>query len=133
LVFRFERQLRHQTQGPFTATDLSVLGATLRYGPIPLSELAAREHLSLPTISKVASKLEKAGLVKRVLDAEDRRIVRVNITPAGERLIHDGRNRRNKWLADCMSSLDPDELDALQAAIPVLERMLGDDAWNTGR
>jgi DNA-binding MarR family transcriptional regulator len=127
-----ERQLRQQTQGPFTATDLSVLGATLRYGPIPLSEVAAREHLSLPTISKVVSKLEKARFVRRVLDAEDRRIVRVNITAAGERFIYDGRDRRNKWLADCMSSLEQDELDTLQAAIPVLERMLGDDAWNTG-
>lgn len=92
-----ERQLRRQGTDPFTPTQLSVIGAIYRHGPIALGDLAARERLSAPMISKVVASLDKAGVVRRIPDEGDRRVCRVAIATAGERWIEEGQARRNAW------------------------------------
>lgn len=125
-VAPLERQLRQETAGPYTPTQLSVIGAISRHGPIPLGELAARERLSPPTISKIVASLEDAGIVGRLPDRDDRRVCRVAITTAGSRWIKQSRARRNEWLAERIAMLSPPERAAIAAALPVLERLLGE-------
>jgi DNA-binding MarR family transcriptional regulator len=121
-----ERELRQADVEGFTPTQLAVIGSIKRLGPITLSQLAARERLSAPTISKVVGALEDAGLVVRELDAHDRRVWRVRLTEAGEAFIEEGRQRRSEWLADRLGRLSARERATLLAAVPVLERLLDD-------
>jgi DNA-binding transcriptional ArsR family regulator len=67
------RELRQQSSEPLTATQVSVLASIYRHGPMPLGELASRERLSPPRISKVVDSLEVAGFVERTRDQADRR------------------------------------------------------------
>lgn len=122
-----ERELRATGVEGFTPTQLTVIGSILRVGPITLSQLAARQRLSAPTISKVVGALEDAGLVVRELDPDDRRVWWVRLTEAGEAFVEDGRQRRSQWLADRMARLTGRERATLLAAVPVLERMLEPD------
>ena len=126
-VAPLERHLRQQGADPYTPTQLSVIGAIYRHGPIPIGELASRERLSAPTISKVVASLEAAGIVERFPDAQDRRVCRVAITPAGQRWITKGRAQRNEWLADKIINLSAADRAALASAIPVLERLIGEE------
>lgn len=48
-----------------------------------LSELAEKQAVSLPTMSKTISTLEERGWVERLRSSEDRRVVLVELTPAG--------------------------------------------------
>lgn len=48
-----------------------------------VQELADRVHLSQSALSRLVARLEKEGLVDRGICSEDRRGVRVAITPAG--------------------------------------------------
>ena len=61
-----------------------------------------------------------AGLVERVRDAEDRRIVRVSLTPRGRRAYDAKRARFVKAWGTGLSDLEP---DALRGATVVLERL----------
>jgi DNA-binding MarR family transcriptional regulator len=126
-VARLERQFRRETSGPYTPTQLSVIGAIYRYGPIPLGELASRERLSPPSISQVVATLEEVRIVERIPDPADRRVCRVAITAAGNRWIEANRVRRNEWLAERIAMLSPPERAAIATAVPVLERLLGED------
>ncbi|MFL7810188.1 MAG: MarR family winged helix-turn-helix transcriptional regulator [Anaerolineae bacterium] len=47
------------------------------------TELAGCSHVRPATISKTIQRMEKAGLVERRHDAEDQRLSRVYLTPAG--------------------------------------------------
>ena len=124
IIGPLERELRQVDVEGFTPTQLAVIGSIKRLGPISLSQLAARERLSSPTISKVVSALEDAGLVVRELDADDRRVWRVRLTDAGETFVEEGRQRRSEWLAERLARLSARERATLHAAIPVLERLL---------
>lgn len=117
------RELRQQASGPLTATQISVLGSIHRHGPLSLGDVAAREQLSPPTISKVVDALEKIGYVERVRDTDDRRVWLVESTDAGHQWVVEGRARRDAWLAQRLAALDPADLAALAAAAPALEQL----------
>jgi DNA-binding MarR family transcriptional regulator len=51
--------------------------------PLPLSDLAARQHCVRSNITQLMDRLEKDGLVRRRTDPDDRRSVLAELTPAG--------------------------------------------------
>ncbi len=119
------RQLRQQNID-LTATQASALATISRRQPITLGDLAKVEHVSSPMVTKVVKGLEAAGLVRREIDPGDRRVSRLSITADGGRRLERNRTRKNAWLAKRLRTLDPSEISALEAAIPVLERLTSD-------
>lgn len=120
------RELRQQSSGPLTATQVSVLGTIHRHGPLTLGDVAARERLSPPMISKVVDALEQSGFVERERDDQDRRVWRVRATPVADDWIDQNRARRDAWLAERLAALDGAERAAVAAAVPALERIVGE-------
>src|SRR3954470_4922610 len=62
---------------------LSALSVVVFGGPISLGRLAAAERVRPPTMTRTVQGLEAAGLVRRDLDAADRRIVNIAATSRG--------------------------------------------------
>lgn len=122
-VTRLARILRQQDPGSLGPTMSSALATISHDGPLTLGALAAREHVAPPSITKVVDKLEAAGLVDRHQDTSDRRVFRVEVTPAGRRHLAALRSRRTAWLASRLEELDPEDLARLAAAGDVLERL----------
>lgn len=106
-----------------TATLLAALGTVEARGPITLGDLAAAEGVQPPTMTRVVAKLEAHGLVQRHIDAADRRVSRVQATSAGIDVVRTSRTRRDAFLAEQLALLTPQERAALEAALPVLERL----------
>jgi DNA-binding MarR family transcriptional regulator len=120
-VARLQRILRQQAMGGLNLTQLACLATIQREGPIPLGELANRERLSPPQITKVVTKLEKAGLVKRRVLPEDRRVSLIATSAKGRALVEDVKTRRTMYLNQRLAALNTDELAALERALPILE------------
>jgi DNA-binding MarR family transcriptional regulator len=123
-VARLARLLRQQDQSGFGPTLLAALATIEAHGPITLGELAGREQVAPPTITKVVEKLEANGLVTRATDIADRRVNRVAVTAKGTKQLALYRSRRTEWLASRLHGLSPAEQDQLLAALPVLERLI---------
>jgi DNA-binding MarR family transcriptional regulator len=120
---RLARILRQQDQLGLTPTLTAALATIGREGPLTLGELAAREQVSPPTITRVVGKLEDAGLVRRRPDPNDGQVSRVELSPAGRRQLDTGRTRRTAWLATRLRELPPEDLARLHEAAAVLERL----------
>jgi DNA-binding MarR family transcriptional regulator len=88
-----------------------------------VGELAKAEHVSSPMVTKIAKGLEEEGLVTRTADPTDKRVTNLAITKDGERRLERSRSRKNAWLARNFEGLSPEELTAIEAVIPVLERL----------
>jgi DNA-binding MarR family transcriptional regulator len=127
-VTRLARILRHQDAGGLLPTLSAVLATVDREGPLTLGDLAQREHMAPPSITKAVEKLEAMGLVVRRRDEVDRRVWRVKVTPAGRRHVVQNRSRRTAWLATRLEELGADDRARLAAAAEVLERLVAPEA-----
>ncbi|MBA2424677.1 MAG: MarR family transcriptional regulator [Actinobacteria bacterium] len=129
VLLRLSRELRKETeQLGVTARQATLLWLVKRSPGLSLAELAAEEGISPPALSGHVDRLESAGLLERVRSTEDRRRVGLRLTDEGVRLMRRIRARRTTWLAERLGALDPAELGAVEAAIPALKRLLGENA-----
>jgi DNA-binding MarR family transcriptional regulator len=106
--------------GPARLSALSVL---VFAGPMRLTDLARLEQVRPPTMTKVVSGLERAGLVRRRSDADDARAVRLEATTRGAKLLLDGRRRRVERLAVGFRALSAQEVEVLARAAALMERV----------
>jgi DNA-binding MarR family transcriptional regulator len=86
---------------------------------------AARElRLADNSVSTLVNQLLTAGMLSRETDPGDRRAVRLELTPAGQRHIADWRDRRARLVGARIAELADDDRDAIAAALPALRRLL---------
>jgi DNA-binding MarR family transcriptional regulator len=122
-VARLQRLLRNQEMGGLSLTEASCLAIIGRRGPMPLNEIAASEHLSAPSVTKTITRMEEAGLVDRLTDPTDRRVSLVTLSKKGHALVDQIRSRRNAFLLLRLRDLSPTDLEAVEQALPILERL----------
>src|ERR1700728_3936331 len=65
-------------------TAAATLATLDRGGPRRLTALAAREGVTQPAMTQLVARLQDAGLVERVADPADGRVVQVRITADGQ-------------------------------------------------
>ena len=127
VVARLARQLRRHAVGGLTPSQLSALASVARLGPVRLGDLADREGIAPPTLTRIVAALEDQGLVGRRADQDDARCSLVELTPAGSTALEAIRGTATVLLASRIATLSPAARDQLAAAVPVLEQLLGDD------
>ncbi|GLW70364.1 MarR family transcriptional regulator [Kitasatospora phosalacinea] len=123
-AMRLARRLRHQrVEESLSPTEMGVLGTLARCGRATPGELARKEHVQPPSMTRIIAMLEEKGLVRREPHPEDRRQVVVSSTEQAEEILNESRRRRNAWLAGLAEGLDPEEWERLKAAAPVLYKL----------
>lgn len=102
---------------------LNALATIFRSGPIRPGDLAQREFVSAPTMTRTLRDLERLGLVRRQPDARDGRSILVSVTEEGEHEVLRARSARAELLAELLAHLQPDQVATLRDALPALERL----------
>ena len=120
LLRRLRVQDRESGIGPAQLSALSVL---VFGGPRSLGELADAEQVRPPTMSRIVSGLQRAGLVKREA-TEDGRRVRLLATPKGTKILWEGRKRRIESLANALELLGETERGRLAELAELLGRIV---------
>lgn len=77
------------------------------------AELAECAQVSRATITGLLDTLERDGFVRREPDANDRRMVTVNLTKSGERFMHELLPRHFRLISALMAALSPAECKTL--------------------
>jgi DNA-binding MarR family transcriptional regulator len=126
-VTRTARRLRQEGTVGFSPSQGAMLATIERHGPLTPSELAQRERVQRPTVTRMLARLEDDGIVQRAADPADGRSFLVSLTPAGRELLHQVRSRKDAYLARRLSALDDEERAALARAAEVLEHLLEGD------
>lgn len=125
-IGRLTRSLRRRDPAALTHGELSALATLVAAGPQRLGDLATKEGVTAPTLSRVVANLTDNGYVRREQDPSDRRASLVVITDAGAAIVAnawmtvaDELRRRVELLGDA-------EREAMLMALPALERLT---AW----
>jgi DNA-binding MarR family transcriptional regulator len=125
---RLTRILRRGTPSGLGPGSLSALATLVRSGPMRLGDLAAREGIAPPTLTRIVASLEDAGYVRKEPDPDDGRAVRVQATPSADDLISGAGSHRVSTLRARMDALTPDDLEILLRAVPVIEALAADES-----
>jgi DNA-binding MarR family transcriptional regulator len=128
VLLRIGRELRRETRAEGVSPEQVALLVAIKYAPgIGVRELAARERISPPAMTKHVDRLERDGLVARTPSEDDRRRVGLTLTDEAQRLLRRVRSRRTAWLASRLRGLNDEELAAVEAAVEPLSRLLAEE------
>jgi DNA-binding MarR family transcriptional regulator len=117
------RLLVSQLGGDLSRTEVGLLNV-LSSGPRRITELAALERLAQPTMTLLVKRLERQGLVERERQADDRRVVLVNLTAAGSVTLEEYRAQASTALGAHLAEMPDDEVEALAAATESLSELV---------
>src|SRR5438128_3700345 len=127
VLLKLNRELRREIHSLGVAGgQVSLLIQIQKSAGIGIRELAARERMSVPGMSKYAARLESAGLIRKS-ELADKRRVGLELTDEGDRVLASVKRRRTAWLADHLRNLEPQELDAIDVAVEPLLKLLDED------
>ena len=104
--------------------QLSALSVVVFGGKKSLSDLAQTEQVRPPTMSRIVDGLVRDGLVKREVDKADRRSVVITATDKGQKIMYEGRSRRERQLLELMRGLSKYEIDLLDKASDIIGKSL---------
>lgn len=121
---RINRALRRDaTAAPVGHGGLSALAALTQEGPLRVGELAVREGVGAPTMTRLVAVLEQQGHVKREPDPRDGRASVVRVTASGAEVVSEGRAARLAALRRRVDALGPQDRALIAAATPALEAL----------
>jgi DNA-binding MarR family transcriptional regulator len=92
---------------------------------VRLGDLAAAERIAPSTLTRLVNVLESRGYVLRQPAPDDARASLVSLTESGRAALERIRAEGTAMLADILRSLPPDQLAALEVALPALESLAG--------
>jgi DNA-binding MarR family transcriptional regulator len=127
-VGRLQRRVRLGANNDVPPLQLSTLVSIEEHGPLRLGELAQREAVSAPTMTRVLAALHERGLIVRTADPVDARSTRVALSPAGTRVLAAVRSQRTALLDARLARLSPEQRAALVAALPALEALVHEES-----
>jgi DNA-binding MarR family transcriptional regulator len=123
-VFSWIRR-RRPPGAPYSMTTLMTLVRLRDDGPARISDLARLEGVTQPAMTGVVNRLADDGMVRRTADPRDARAALVVLTDDGETWIAERRAERARRLAAELERMPAQDLEALFAALPALDRLLG--------
>ena len=91
--------------------------------PRSLTELAALQGVSLPTMSSSISAMVDRGWVRRMAPDGDRRVVMVDVTPSGRAALERVGRAAEGHLADVLAPLDAPSRRRLHGGLAVLRKV----------
>jgi len=123
-VGRVSRRIRAE-RGAAGLTDpqFTVLAWLNKEGPLTPGQLAERERIQPPSMTRTVNGLVELGLVAKAEHPTDGRQVVVSLTEAGVAEVRETRRRRDAWLAGRLATLAPDERALLVDAAELLRRI----------
>ena len=125
-IVRTARRLRQEAGADLSPSLTAALSTVERHGPLTPSEVAVREGIQRPTVTRVLARLEERGLIERMIDPRDKRSSLVTATKDGCELLAELRTRKTAFLASRIERLEPGERATLERAADILERMLAE-------
>ena len=109
---------------PVTRSQLKAMNALAEDSLISMGSLCSMAKVKMPSLTEVVDRFEKQGILTRVRDDGDRRVVRVRFTEQGKKMHRAMLKRREEELKGVFGPLNRKERAALVKALTTLTALL---------
>lgn len=120
------RESNHLSRGKITIPQLGVLEQLSLRKEIPMSELAKQMNVTCPAATGLIDRLIAQGLVARQGDPEDRRVIRISLTPKGRRALNNIWDQKRRMIQEVFGQIPAADraqyLATLEKVVEILSR-----------
>lgn len=113
------------TEFEITPPQFEALLILIDEGELTTSELSSRMFLACSTVTDLLDRMERNGLVQRIKDLKDKRIVRLKVMEKGHVLIDRLLEARRAYLAEVLKGCDGTTLDNIEMCFKTLHELMG--------
>jgi DNA-binding MarR family transcriptional regulator len=132
-LMRLSRRLRSErSDSGLSLTQVATLATLDLHGPLTPRELADREKVKPPSMTRILAGLEERDLITRTPHTSDRRQQVVALTKGATDLLGEDRGSGDAWLALRLAELTHKETDVLRAAASLLDRITSQESGVPG-
>jgi DNA-binding MarR family transcriptional regulator len=125
------RKQAHRNQQMLSLTERSCLSLLYQQEEMLPSELAQMEKVTTQSMSQIINHLFKLGLIVKTPSREDKRKVKLSLTPAGKHYIEQLRQEKQEWLARTLHEKTTEkEKDILKEAMNILAKLIDEPEQN---
>lgn len=126
VVARLNRLATQRVKLELPFAQARLLSTIEDQGAARISDLAAFDHCSQPTMTTQVRRLEDIALVSRIQDPADARAVLISITPKGRQVLARVRSDRGAVIDPYLERLAPTDRQTLADAVEVMRALLTD-------
>lgn len=116
-----ERSLVAGIGANVSLTEIHIIEKIASGQPSRMSAIAKAVGVTLATLTVACDKLESKGLIQRMRDAADKRVVNISLTPRGEAIHAYHRQFHERMIAAALSDLSEDETALLAGSLQKLQ------------
>lgn len=126
VVARINRLANQRLRMPVPFAQARLLSTIEDRGEARISDLAALDHCSQPTMTTQVRRLEDAGMVTRTADPNDARAVLIRITPDGVAALRQARADRGAAVDPYLERMSDADRECLAQAVVIMKRIIED-------
>lgn len=106
--------------------EYRVLKTLKLHGPLPMIRIAENNMITQGWVTSLVDRLEERGMVRRIRNSEDRRVVTIEATPEGINLYNSVKTVHQEFVRDILSVLGQEEKYAVQRLLSTIEKSVTD-------
>lgn len=107
---------------PITPPQFTALLWLNDEGEMTIGDLSQKMYLACSTMTDLVDRMEKSGLVERVRDERDRRVVRIRLLKKGREIIGEVMEARQAYLAQVLSRFSEEGVREMSKHLCLLHR-----------
>jgi DNA-binding MarR family transcriptional regulator len=126
VISRIDRLANQRVRPRLSCARARLLSAIKEHGPARVSDLAAFDYCSQPTMTRLVRLLEDAGLVSRTTDSADARAALISITAEGRSVLAQVHAEGDAAIDQHLARLDDADRQTLAEAVRIMRDLLDD-------
>lgn len=120
-LFKHKKMLK---QGQMPHSYYHILRVLKKRGDLPMSEIGRRVHVSKSNMTALIDKLVEEGLVERLPNKKDRRVINIAITGKGKGILLNWRKHSNEEIKKNLSVLSDEDLEKFYESVENIKNIL---------
>jgi len=109
-----------------TPPQFNALLILRNHGNLTIGELGEKMYLACSTATDLIDRMERNGLVERVRDQNDRRVIRLHVKEKGTEMVGAVMSARIRYLSGVLEQISPEEIESMITAMRHLEQLMTD-------
>ena len=96
-------------QGKISMPQYIAMELLMKQGRLKMKDIADGLNVSFPAATGLVNRLHKIGIVKRASDEKDRRVIYIQLTDKGKKIVDEVRGNRHEFIKKIFGGLTEEE------------------------